>query len=306
MGEAFDVSPQMVDYFFNSVLGGWWKYQKALFPVGSENVDLTLGVQNSYIKDNQYSTDLVNWMYNQADASAKAKNSDSKNMDKAITAKMDGNMTTFYSRYYALAKNSQETAASRATRQTVLDMIREYQKATDLGATTKAQEAVYAICKKQNSTELLPSVMQSTVKDGNDVMHTLSDMRYVEYQTDYLRLYWEYVEDNLHGKQTDAEKAAVLKAAKTVAKEKATNRTLARIFAKQTDYAEKYKGVSDDDVVTFQAQIDLANDDGGLKQDEVVDILQRMIVDGLSYDDAYTLFRSKYDSDKNNPWKRYK
>lgn len=306
VGEAFNVSPQMVDYFFNSVLGGWWKYQKALLPVGSENVDLTLGVQNSYIKDNQYSTDLVNWMYDQADASAKAKNSDSKNMDKAITAKMDGNMTTFYSRYYALAKNKQETAAGRATRQTVLDMIREYQKAADLGATTKAQEAVYAICKKQGNTELLPAVMQSTIKDGGEKQHTLSDVQYVEYQTDYLRLYWEYVEANLYGNQTDAEKAAVLKAAKTVAKEQATNRTLARIGAKRTDFSEKYQGVSDNDVVTFKAQMDLADEDGGLKQDEVVDIIQGMIVDGLSYDDAYTLFHSKYDSDKNNPWRRHK
>ena len=31
-----------------------------------------------------------------------------------------------------------------------------------------------------------------------------------------------------------------------------------------------------------------------------------MIQDGLSYDDAYLLFHSRYDSDKNNPWRRYK
>ena len=29
-------------------------------------------------------------------------------------------------------------------------------------------------------------------------------------------------------------------------------------------------------------------------------------VDGLSYDDAYTLFHSRYESDRNNPWKDYK
>lgn len=31
-----------------------------------------------------------------------------------------------------------------------------------------------------------------------------------------------------------------------------------------------------------------------------------MIADGLSYHDAYTLFHSKYESDKNNQWARYK
>lgn len=307
VGQAFNTSPQMVDYFFNSVLGGWWKSQKALFPVGKENVDYTLGVQNSYIKDNQYSTDLVNWLYSQAEVSQKAKNSDSGNMEKAITYKMDSNMTTFYSRYYKLAKNVTETTATRVTRQTVLNMILEYQKAADSGELTAAQRAVYAVCERQGSTENLPSVMQSTIKDGNEVSHTLSDVQYVEYQTDYLRLYWNYVEANLNTRDTLAQQAAVLAAAKAVAKEEATNRTLARIGATQTDYFAEFEGVSNDTVISYKAQRDLANDDGSLKQDEVIGILEAMIAnENLTYEEAYILFHSEYDSDKNNPWKKYK
>lgn len=307
VGQAFNTSPQMVDYFFNSVLGGWWKSQKALFPVGKENVDFTLGVQNSYIKDNQYSTDLVNWLYDKAEASQKAKNSDSGNMEKAITYKMDSNMTTFYSRYYKLAKNGAETTATRTTRQTVLNMILEYQKAADNGKLTAAQRAVYAVCERQGSTENLPSVMQSTIKDGNEVPHTLSDVQYVEYQTDYLRLYWNYVEANLNPRDTQAQQAAVLKAAKDVAKQEATNRVLARIGATKTGYFAEFEGVSNDSVVSYKAQRDLANDDGSLKQDEVIGILENMIAnENLSYEEAYILFHSEYDSDKNNPWKKYK
>lgn len=306
VGQAFNVSPQMVDYFFNSTLGGWWKAQKALFPVGKENVDLSLGVQNTYIKDNQYSTDLVNWLYDKVDASNRAKNSDQEDMEKAITYKMDSNMTTFYSRYYKLAKNQPETTASRSTRQIVLDMILEYRKSADAGTSTRAQDAVNAVCDRVGSTEYLPSVMQSTIKDGGGTPHTLSDVQYVEYQTDYLRIYWENVEQNLTGTKTDAEKAAILKSAKEVAKEQATNRTLKRIGAETTNFLEKYKNVGTNDVIQFQAQLDLADDDGSLKQDEVISILQGMIQDGLSYDDAYLLFHSRYDSDKNNPWRRYK
>lgn len=306
VGQAFDVSPQMVDYFFSSTLGGWWKAQKALFPVGSENVDYTLGVQNSYIKDNQYSTDLINWLYDQSEASQKAKNSDSGNIGKAITYKMDSNMVTFYSRYYNLSKGAPDTTATRSTRQTVLSMILEYQKATDSGKLTDAQKAVYAICEKAGTTEYLPAVMQSTIKDGNDTEHTLSDVQYVEYQTDYLRLYWEYVEDNLGNVYTQAEKAAVLKAARTVAKEEATNRTLSRIGASQTDYFAKYEGVDSDALISYKAQVDLADDDGSLKQAEIISILELMIAnEGLSYEEAYILFHSVYDSDKNNPWAKY-
>jgi len=306
IGQAFNASPTQVDYFFQQVLGGWWKAQKALFPVGSEEVDMTLGVRNTYVKDNQYSNDIVNWMYDKADASAKAKSSAPGDIGKAITAKMDSNMTSFYSRYYKLAKNNGETTATRGTRQLVLDMINEYRKADDTGALTPAQEAVYAVCEAQGSIDYLPAVIQSEIKDGNDRKHTLSDVQYVEYQTDYNRLYWEYVEDNLSKTKGNKEKAAVLTAAKKVAKEQATNRTLARIGAKQTDFKQKYEGIRDNDIVSFEAKVDLANDDGSLKQEEIVEIVSAMITQGLSYDDAYTLFHSRYESDKNNPWAKYK
>ena len=298
LGQATNSSPVQIDYFFQQVLGGFWKYQKALLPVGGENVDKTFGVQNTYVKDNQFTTDLVNWMYDQADKSAKEKNSNPADMNAAITAKMDNNMTTFYSRFYSLSKDTKETTASRGARQTVLDMILEYQKATDSGATTAAQRAVYAVAKKQGNTEALPSVMQTTVKDGNERTHTLSSVQYVEYQTDYLRLYWEHVEDGLSASMSDAEKAAVLKQAKAVAKEEATNRTLARIGAKQTDYFDSYGTAGSDAIVSYKANRAVANADGSVTQDEVAEIILNMIDKGLDDDTAYNLYTSEYEKSK--------
>ena len=218
-------------YFFQQVLGGFWKYQKALLPVGGENVDMTLGIQNTYVKDNQFTTDLVNWMYEQAEKSNKAKNSDQGNMDKAITSRMDSNMTSFYSRYYKLAKDKKETTATRSVRQTVLDMIKEYQKASDNGYVTSAQKTVYDVIKSTGETDNLPGVMPSTIKDVNDKTHTLSDMQYVEYQTDYNRLYWEYATDYISKASTAEAKEKALAKAKRDAKEEATNRVLKRIGA---------------------------------------------------------------------------
>ena len=300
IGRAFNMSPQQIDYFFSNVLGGFWKAQKALFPVGSENRDLTLGVQGSYIKDNQYSTDLVNWMYDKASASSAAKNSDKSNMEKAITAKMDSNMASFYGNYYKLSKNVPDTTTHRGTRQIVLDMILEYRKAADSGYTSKAQEAVYDVVKAAGSTELLPSVMNVEVKDGNDEKHMLSDVQYVEFQTDYLRMYWEMVEDSLPDAKSNEEKVAVLEAAKTVAKERAVESTLKRICAPTTKFTTKYKGIDDADIIDFLAGVDMANDDGSLKQEEIIKIIKDM---HLSKRDSSTLFNSRYESDKNNPWK---
>ena len=300
IGGAFNVSPQEVDYFFQQTLGGYWKAQTALFPVGGENADLTLGVQNSYIKDNQYSTDLTNWLYDKATASAAAKKSDPGNMGKAITAAMDDRMTTFYSRYYKLAKDNPETAAGRGTRQIVLDMILEYQKAADNHFVSETQRMIYEVCEREGATDYLPSTMQSSVKDGNKAEHLLSDIQYVEYQTDYLRQYYEYVETALPNAKDDREQVAILKAAKDMAKTKATDRVLKRIGAPTGDTASKYGAVDDTNVILFKAALDLANDDGSLKQQEVIDAIDAL---DLTRKQSSTLFHTRYDSDKNNPYK---
>lgn len=304
IGQAFDVSPVMVDYFFQNTLGGFWKAQKAIFPVGEENRDWSFGIQGSYIKDNQYSQDLTNWLYDQAEKSSQAKKSDPANMDKAIAAAMDDRMVEFYSSYNKLAKNTPDTVVNRGTRQTVLDAIYEYRKAHDHNITTDAERMAYGVCKEQGGTELLPSCLPATVKDGDEKTHSLSASQYVEYQFDYNRLYWEYVEDMLSPSQSADERAAVLRAAKTVAKEEATNRILSELRAPKTSHAEKYEGVKAEDVAMFKAFCDLANDDGSLKQEEVINIIKGM---NLSGEESYALFKSKYPkSDANNPWRRYR
>jgi hypothetical protein len=304
---GLDWSPVQIDYFFGQTLGGYWKVQKALFPVGSENVDWTLGVQNTYIKDNQYSNDIVNWLYDEAVASSEAKKSNHGDMDIAIDAKLDDNMKTFYSTYYALTKGQKEDSASRRAKRAVLDMISGYRKATDNGDRSAAEEAVYAIVVGCKDTSLLPSVMQSVIKDSDKNEVKLTDVQYVEYQTQYNALYWDYIENNLDVNASKDEKIAVIKQAKNIADERATETALKSFGAGTSGFFDKYPGIDDKDLVVFKAQIDLANDeDGGVSQKEVIAIIEQMIDEGLSKEDAYTLFKSRYStSDKNNPWRRY-
>ena len=304
---GLDWGPVQIDYFFSQVLGGYWKVQKALFPVGSENVDWTLGVQNTYVKDNQYSNDIVNWMYDKATSSAQAAKSHPEDTDIDIEAKLDGDMKSFYSRYYALTKGQKEDAAARRAKRVVLDMIVEYRKASDNGDESEAQKVIYDLIDRCHDTSLLPSVMQTKVKDADGLEHSLRDYQYVEYQTTYNALYWGYVEDNLTGSETDVEMIAIIKKAQTIAKERATEKALESVGAGSSGYFEKYPGIDDSDLITFQSQMDIETDkDGGLSQEELIDILERMVADGLSKEDAYTLFKSRYPtSDKNNPWRSY-
>ena len=305
LGQVLNFSPLLIDHFGENIISFWWNTQASLFPLDENRRDLTFGVANKYLKDNQYSNDLTNWMYDRKEENQIAKNSYPDDMNIAIDYKNDSNMTGFYSRYYSLAKREKETDRTRNTRQAVLDMIKDYQAACDSEYVTPAQRLVNNVVKETGDTSYLPGVMNDYIKDASETKHSLTSAQYYDYQTTYLGNYWNYVEQNVSNSMTTAEKIAYIKAAKTVAKERADETILGKQGV-SSGHFDDYSGVSDDDLISFKAQTDIANDDGSLKQEEIVDILVLMVNDGLSFEDAYTLFHSKYDSDKNNPWKAYK
>ena len=301
-GQAFNVSPQMTDYFFNNVLGGWWKYQKALFPVGEENRDWTLGVKNTYIKDNQYSQDLVNWLYDKAEKTSQTSKSDPDNISKKITAKTDSNMTTFYGNYNKLSKSDTKSTAARGTRQLVLDMIREYQKAADNKSQTDAEKEVYAICEAHGDVDILPGVMNTIVKDADGKEYTLSAVDYVEFQTDYLGIYWESVSQALGGVKGDAQRYSVLKSVKDAAKEQAKVRALKRIGAKTTTaWGDKYSGASTYDVAYFKANAD-ADGNGSISQAEAEALLRKMDLTNAERAGLWAATNKAW-AEKNNPFR---
>lgn len=227
-------SPAMWDYFLSNTLGGFQKANKALFPVGSENRDWSLGVKNTWVKDARYSTDLVNWMYDRAEASSQEKRSNPDDPAIAVRAKMDDNLKSFYSSYYALAKNEKETEESISARQTVLNVISEYRLAADYESPSGAEEVVRGVAERLDDTSLLPGVMNTYVKNRKGGKITLSAPDYVKYQMDYLRIYWEGVERLANRNMSDSRLAESIQKAKTTAKNVATGNALSRIGEKSS------------------------------------------------------------------------
>lgn len=175
IGQAFNASPIEIDYAFEQLLGGFWKYQRALFPVGEANIDYSLGVKNTYFKDNQYSNDIINWMYDNADKSSRAAESDPDNIDKAIANKLDNSLKEFYSSYYGFSERKTRNKTRRATRQDVIDIIYEYRKAVEGDYYKKIINDVKEFCKKVGDESYLPAVMQTKIKDGKKKEHELTD-----------------------------------------------------------------------------------------------------------------------------------
>jgi hypothetical protein len=289
IGQAFNVSPAMVDYFFQQTLGGFWKSQRALFPVGDEHVDYTLGVLNTYVRDSLYSTDVINKMYDRMEKTEQAKNSDPENIKKAIAYKEALNMTTFYSRYNKLAKGKPE---DRDTRRAVIHMAHEFNKAAESGRRTYEQRQLDSICASTGDTELMPSVLQDTVKDSDGREYKLNAAQYVRYQTEYNSLYWRNVSVVLDNYGDEA----AVKTAKDQAQDEAKAKLLKRLGVtdKLTERFDSMAeaGVDTSEYIQFQAALSTAREDGTLAKAEVLDALDEMALDDKEreylYDQQYS------------------
>lgn len=228
LGAAFKGSPVMIDYFLQNTLGGFWKTAKALFPVDGENRDLTGGIVASYVKDPLYSTDIVNRIYDKAEASSQHAKSNPNDMDAQIAAKMDANMQTYYSHFFGLEKDAKKAGGdvSNARRSIIIEMS-DYMDATADGKYSATMPtSVYNAVKSSKDASLLPAVMPTKIKDGEGAEHELSPEQYVRFQGKYLSEYYSLARSELSSAK---DKAETLKDIGATAKENATKATLTRM-----------------------------------------------------------------------------
>ncbi len=270
IGEAFNWSPIMIDYFGKNVFGGFWKFQQALFPVNDEARDFSLGLKNTYWRDSQYSTDLINTMYSLRDAAKTAKDTYPADMDKAIAYSESNAMTTFYSRYNKLAKDN----PNRNTRQIVLDMISDFNRSFGSDVRSYAQQKVDAAVRKAGDTEIMPNVMQTFITDDNSKRFELTAEQYVEYQGKFNNLYWQYVTA-----VADQGEVAIRQAKKRAKNE--ADAYMLKLLGGHSKAGVAYAvqssaGISTSDDLLYKAALDVASDDGGLKRQEVYDALDKM------------------------------
>lgn len=320
IGQAFNLSPQKIDFVGQQVFSNVWKPMQALFPKDDFYKDKTLGVRNAWIKDSQHSNDLVNWMYDQADASEKKKNSDKENAEKVYRYSMDNKMKTFYGNYNSLTKEIDETADSRLYRQKVLDMISDYQESVENGV-PQSQRAVYEVFKKYNDTSLLPTVMGTTIKDGSGAEYELNYKQYFNYQGSYNNNYYNLANDVFSVLTSPDDRALALKkikgsSGKGFAQLMAMDEALIKMGKNPTGELDKYQDVDLRNVVIWQVYSTKADeagvsvdDDGNVKNNGNIDqkegryALDQM--DWLTPHEKAVLWNSKWDTVKNNPWKEY-
>jgi len=272
LGQGLNVSPMMIDYIGQNVFGGFWKAQKAVLPVNQAEADYSLGLGNTYVRDSRYSTDIINTMYDIRDAASQAHKTHPDDMDKAIAYKESETISSFYSRY-----NRLEGSNDPNTRQIVLDMIQEFNKSAASGERTNAQQAIDALCRSMNSTELMCAVMQPYIKDADGVRHDLTAAEYVEFQGLYNSAYWEYAERALNGTHQYGSDEIAIKQARAQAYKEATDIMLSRIGVSSGTPVTQDTPISFEDNLLFQTALDAADAQrDGIQKSEYIDALNQM------------------------------
>ncbi len=226
IGQAFNISPMKLDYFGKNVLGYMWKYPAQVFPMDPSKRDFSLGVKGTYAKDNVYSNDITNRLYDRADASALAAASYSAGPEQKYYKAKDERMTSFYSRFNKLNRDDSSDTA-RDDRAEMMDFLAAYLAGAEMGEETKAEQFIREACVENEDTKYLPSALPIVIKDGkNEIQLTAS--QYFYYQTRYMELYYSKVASRGSLTMNAKRKAEICSAASQEAKEQAAKETLRR------------------------------------------------------------------------------
>lgn len=230
---ANGLSPKQIDFFLKQTLGGFWKYYSALDPMDSSRRDITLGVQNQYVKDEAYSNDISNWIYEEASQSEKVKNTITDNIDYAINYEKDNYYKTFYSRASALVK-AEGTNTSRDTLLALQNNLYEYRNMKENDSYTKFINVYTDVAKQTKDTSVVPDVMSTSVTH-NDVKYELNANQYIAYQDKYYSTYEWLAMSVVNSNDSYEVQAQKLQGANAIAKEIAKETTLRALNAKGTD-----------------------------------------------------------------------
>lgn len=294
IGEGLGLSPIKIDYFLQNTLGGVWKGVKAIFPVGSKYRDFSLGIGSAYIRDSQFSTDVINNAYDFKTQLTREYNSDPQSIKKLLDKKLAEQITKYYSNYYALAKTQNSNLPqNRAIRQKVLLAVEEMNKYFNGGDLSSELKAVYEVALESGNEAILPAAMTNRVSvDGN--IYTMTAAQYVEYQQDYINRYYSYVDDAL---SVDLPKGVtrdmMIMAAKQKAYDEAKDFICAKLGIGTDEKKQSGYDVSNEDDILFKAAYAAAlnnDENGSINREEIISLLNSL--DGLDNKDRAYFYQS--------------
>ena len=228
LGKYGGWSPQMVDHFGKNILGWMWSYPSAIFPINDGKGvkgkrDWTMGVKNTYLRDNVYSNDLGNWIYDKSGESSKMYKSYGTN-EQALESTLDSNMKSYYQNTIGLAKGQED---EREIRRAALDKLKAYRKESDHGVKDADRKAIYDIVESNGNASILPGVMDTSIKSDGKT-YDLSGKEYMQYQDAYESYYYDLADDCIKASDSEDKQSQISGELKQLAREQAMDEILSK------------------------------------------------------------------------------
>lgn len=228
LGKYLGISPQKADHFGKNILGWMWSYPSALFPINDGKGvkgkrDWTMGVKNTYLRDNVYSNDLSNWIYDKASESDILYSSYGTN-EQALESTLDSNMKSYYQKTIGLAKGQED---EREIRRAALDKLKAYRKESDYGVEDADRKAIYDIVESNGNSSILPGVMDTSIKSDGKT-YDLSGKEYMQYQDAYESYYYDLADDCINPSDSEDKQSKIAGDLKQLAREQAMDEILSK------------------------------------------------------------------------------
>ena len=200
-----DMSPKKIDHLISSYTGIIGQINKALLPMNKKNIDATIGLRNKFIKDSNYSTDLLNKAYDNKDKAELQWQYDNS-INNAIEYEQNAIITSYISGMNKAIKALPEDK-QREGRKYLLKTLNEWEYNLSPSQKDMISKLEKESISKDYIFEELPSSELSWSKNKQQYTYQMTPQEYNEYINKYLTAI-ETARKHSNGNYTKAKESA--------------------------------------------------------------------------------------------------
>ena len=231
LARAWDLSPKKIDHLLSQHTGILQQVNKALFPLNDERRDMTVGLRNKFISDSNYSTDVLNKMYENKEKAKKAFNY-SSSIDDAVRYEQNAIITSYISGMNKAVKALPDDQ-QRKGRAYLLSTLNAWDyDETSSQKTMKSRLKGMDISDKYIVDSIPGSVLEWS-EDKVKYYYQMTPREYAAYTKDYLTLIEKYRKYQSNKASSDEDYVSALKS---------TGTEVTRVLNKK--YKNKFRSVA--------------------------------------------------------------
>lgn len=184
LARDLDMSPKKIDHLISSYTGILGQVNKALFPMNESRKDTSFGLRNKFVSDSNYSTDVLNRMYENQEKAEKAFNY-SGAVDDAIEYEKNSIVTSYISGMNKAVKALPEEE-QRNGRAYLLKTLNSWNYENTASQSNMLSSLDGSTVSKECIFSDLPSSTLEWSVDKQKYVYQMTPQEYHKYISDYL------------------------------------------------------------------------------------------------------------------------